>query len=126
MPPVSLEERIALKLEFEDGRAKGGNKGFTCKHCETRFFGSQTRQLAILLGNKGKGIAICNDIPGEDREALQEAYKGVQAGPGRGPGSDSWPESVTGVYHSDIARYFGGGAVGGTIHSNESCICRLC
>ena len=105
MPPATLEELIAPQIEFEDGSSKGGNRGFTCVHCEKRFYGSQTRQIAHLIGIKGKGIAICKKIPVETSEELLEAYDGIQNVPGRGPSSGSRPASETGVYCSIILGY---------------------
>ena len=55
MPSSDLDALIAAQIEVEKGNSKGGNKGFTCLHCEIRYFGSRSRQLAHLLGTKGKG-----------------------------------------------------------------------
>jgi hypothetical protein len=100
MPPATLDDLIAPQIEFEDGNSKGGNRGFTCIHCETRFYGSQTRQIAHLIGNKGKGIAICKKVPVEISKTLREAYDGIQNVPGRGPSSGSRPASETGMHCS--------------------------
>ena len=71
MLPSTLTECVAPHLEIEDSIAKGGNRGFTCTHCEKSLKGSLTRQLAHLLGKKGEGIAICRGISDEDRADLQ-------------------------------------------------------
>jgi len=126
MPPATLGELLALQLEFEQSTSKGGNRGFTCAHCDTHFIGSQTRQLAHLIGTKGKGIAICKKIPAEDRAALQVACGGIQNRPGKGPSSGSRPASETRMYRSLSARLISVGNAGDNIHGNAWCRRRLC
>lgn len=77
MPSSDLDALIAACIEIEKGNSKGGNKGFTCIHCETRYFGSRSRQLAHLLGIKGKRVAACAKIPLEDNAVLLSCSKGV-------------------------------------------------
>ena len=89
MIPGTLSEIVANHLEFEDGTSRGGNRGFNCTHCEKSFKGSLTRQLANLLGTRGKGIAICQVITPEDRADLQDACDGLQTPPVGGSSSGS-------------------------------------
>ncbi len=99
MPSSDLDALIAAQIEVEKGNSKGGNKGFTCLHCEIRYFGSRSRQLAHLLGTKGKGVAACTKIPLEDKAVLLEAYRGTPTpdAPEDEPGSSSRPVSHTGT-----------------------------
>ena len=97
MPSSDLDDLIAACIEVEKGTSKGGNKGFTCLHCEVRFFGSRSRQLAHLLGIKGKGVAICPKIPVEDKAVLHEAYKGTPDTAENEPCSSSRPANHTGM-----------------------------
>ena len=97
MPSSDLDALIAACIEVEKGNSKGGNKGFTCIHCEIRYFGSRSRQLAHLLGIKGKGVAACAKIPLEDKAVLLEAYRGTPDAPENEPCSSSRPVSHTGM-----------------------------
>ena len=78
MPGVPIDELVAPHFEFADGSSKGGNRGLTCVNCEIHYTGSLTRQIAHLLGTKGKGIAACKCISPEDRQALREAWDGIR------------------------------------------------
>ena len=81
MPSADLDDLVAACIEVKKGNSKGGNKGFTCLHCENRYFGSHTRIIAHLLGITGKGIAACRKIPLEDRTVLLKAYRGTPDAP---------------------------------------------
>jgi len=104
MPQETLEELIATHLDFDDNTTKGGNRGFHCLHCLKHFNGSQTRQLAHLLGTPGKGIAVCKAIPVEGRAALRKGYDDLQKAPERGPSGSSLPESHTGASQNPYVR----------------------
>ena len=99
MPTPDLDALIAAQIELEKGNSKGGNKGFTCLHCEVRYFGSRSRQLAHLLGIRGKGVAACKKISLEDKAVLLQAYNGTSEAleAEDEPGSSSRPESRTGM-----------------------------
>ena len=58
MPPSTIPELVAPHLVIEDGTSKGGNKGFSCVHCDRFYRGSLTRQLAHLLGTKGRALLL--------------------------------------------------------------------
>lgn len=100
MPNVTpLRELIAPELEFLDSAtSQGGNRRFVYVHCKSQFNGSQTRQVAHLLGIKNKGIAVCKEIPEVKRLELQAAHEEVLA-QAAGPSSSSGPASKTGVCH---------------------------
>ena len=119
MPPATLEELITPHLVLEGGSSKGGNQGFHCTHCSKLFNGSQTRQLAPLLGITGKGIAVCKEIPLEDRASLQKACDDVRLVTERGISSGSLPESQTGVYHRPYAWLLWCENAGDNVHDNE-------
>ena len=89
MLPRTLAECVVPHLEIEDGTAKGGNRGFTCTHCDNSYSGSLTRQLAHLLGKKKEGIATCLKISVEDRAKLQESCDSIQNQPGKGSSDGS-------------------------------------
>ena len=82
MSPSTVDELLAPHLDREDGTSKGGNVPFTCQHCYKLYRGSLTRQVAHLLGQERKGIAICKDISKDTRRALQEAYDSLQSAAG--------------------------------------------
>ena len=97
MPPPTLDEIIASHFTLEAGTSKGGNVGFTCGHCFKSYTGSQTRQIAHLLGTKGKGIAICPAICLEERAAVQDFLGEALNSAAGGPSSSTRPESQTGL-----------------------------
>ena len=61
MPPDTLGEVIDPHLELEAGTWKGGDKGFTCIHCERHFVGSQSRH--ICSAKKGKALLFAERYP---------------------------------------------------------------
>ena len=97
MPPLTLDELIGSHFTLEAGTSKGGYVGFTCEHCFKSYTGSQTRQIAHLLGTKGKGIAICTAISLEERAAVQDFFSEAVNTAAGGPSSSTWPEIQTGV-----------------------------
>ena len=124
MPPATLEELIAPHKEIGSGTSKGGNRAFGCIHCDNHFNGSQTRQLAHLLGIKGKGIAVCRSRSIEDRAALQQASRPVTASKtAPDPAIAPCLEARQVCIDSPYARLVCGGNAGLIIHGD---ICRLC
>lgn len=70
---MAVQLLIEHHMRFLDKSPKGGNRTFVCAYCGNKYNGSQTRQLAHLLGPKGKGIAVCNKIHEEARQDLLAA-----------------------------------------------------
>ena len=50
MPTAGSLQEIAREHTKIHAKGKGGNTKFTCNHCNKEFTGSQTRQLAIMIG----------------------------------------------------------------------------
>ncbi len=69
-PNMAVQLLLEHHMRFLDKSSKGGNRTFVCINCGNKYNGSQTRQLAHLLGPKGKGIAVCNKINEDARQEL--------------------------------------------------------
>lgn len=72
-------------------KGSGGNSKFACRHCHKEFTGSQTRQLAHIAGQKGRGVAICEDIPDDKRDAINYQIERMQRIEQHSKGSSSGP-----------------------------------
>ncbi|BDA49834.1 hypothetical protein COCOBI_14-4540 [Coccomyxa sp. Obi] len=83
---MTVQALIEHHMRFLDKSSRGGNRTFVCAHCGNKYNGSQTRQLAHLLGQKGKGISVCNNIHEDARQELLAAVNRVN-GSAAGPGS---------------------------------------
>lgn len=76
-PNMAVQLLLEHHMRFLDKSSKGGNRTFVCINCGNKYNGSQTRQLAHLLGPKGKGIAVCNKINEDARQELLATVKRV-------------------------------------------------
>ena len=70
MPTAGSLQEIAREHTKIHAQGKGGNTKFTCNHCNKEFTGSQTRQLAHLTGTSGSGVAACQEIDDDLRNAI--------------------------------------------------------
>ncbi len=70
MPTAGSLQEIAREHTKVHAKGKGGNTKFTCNHCNKGFTGSQTRQLAHLTGTSGSGVAACQEIDDDLRNAI--------------------------------------------------------
>ena len=70
MPTAGSLQEIAREHTKIHAKGKGGNTKFTCNHCNKEFTGSQTRQLAHLTGTSGSGVAACQEIDDDLRNAI--------------------------------------------------------
>ncbi|DBA93759.1 TPA: hypothetical protein ACH3X3_013821 [Trebouxia sp. C0006] len=70
MPTAGSLQKIAREHTKIHAKGKGGNTKFTCNHCNKGFTGSQTRQLAHLTGTSGSGVAACQEIDDDLRNAI--------------------------------------------------------
>lgn len=59
-------------------KGTGGNCKVKCRYCPKEFTGSQTRQLAHVAGEAGKGVAICEHIPDDKRDAINLQVQRLQ------------------------------------------------
>ena len=91
MASDTLNEVLGTQYEFLDTTlGRGGNREFKCSHCGQVFKGSQTRQIAHLIGPTGKGIKLCETITMEVQDELRtEINEIIGASAGPGPGSSS-------------------------------------
>lgn len=68
-----VKTAIAEHITVEERSVGSSNAKWTCNHCAITYGGSRTRQLGHLLHIKGRGVALCKNIPDQLRSELAAA-----------------------------------------------------